>query len=275
MAIVHTPYSLMFQTVFLENQQGSIKEDLLQKLKPFFYKGVTELANCIHNTLLIEEKKVEILPKIETRVERKEPIKNTMFWSLYHYHNPLLYAEKYDINMELQERHKIAEHFREKTKCLKDRRHRLTNADVDEIVSNLLTLTTRKTIWTTCFGDISVDISQAIVFAQYYRKNIYICIPERRIMVSFIYEEDSDKITLIFDPISGLFKISEEANTLTTGYLSMETMKTTLKPLSQYKLTELVEMCQQLGLSPPKKKCDLYRCIIDHCHGVNVSSTSS
>lgn len=262
------PYSLMYQTVFFPNQQGPNQEDLLVQLKPFFYKGETE---CV---------KPQIIP-IQTPVVTKEPpkqrviqesppqkpIQNTLFWCLYHAINGRpLYAETYDIKMELQERHKIADYFREKNRCLKDRRHRLTNADVDEIVSNLLTLSARKTFWSTCFGEIPVDISQAVVFAQYYKKNIDICIPERRIKVSFIYEEHVDKITLLYNPVNNLFKVAENES---TGYLTMETMKMCLKSLSQYKIGELVEIGQQLGLSsPPKKKGDLYKRIIEHCHGL-------
>ena len=267
------PYSLIYQTVFFPNQQGPQQEDLLVQLKPFFYKGETEFF------------KPQIIP-IQTPVIMKEPLKqrliveppppkpiqNTMFWCLYHAINGRpLYAETYDIKMELQERHKIADFFREKNRCLKDRRHRLTNADVDEIVSNLLTLSARKTFWTTCFGEIPVDISQAVVFAQYYKKNIDICIPDRRIKVSFIYEEQADKITLLYNPTNNLFIVAENVS---TGYLTMETMKTSLKPMSQYKIVELVEIGQQLGLLlPPKKKGDLYKRIIEHCHG--LSSLSS
>lgn len=268
--MVLTPYSLMYQTVFFENQQGPVKETLLQNLKPFFYRGIPEptVVLPILPVLSIPEKKV-----INSPPPSIKPIQKTLFWCLYHAnHGPPLYVEKYDINMELKERHKMADFFRENNRVLKDRRHRLTNADVDEILSNILTLSSRKTFWTTCFGDISADISQAIVFAQYYKKNIVICIPERRIQVSFMYEDQADKITLLYNPVNNLFEITDEE---TTGYLSMETMKTTLKPVSQYKIGELLEMWQQVGLvSPPKKKAEIYQGIIEHCRGVYVSSSS-
>ena len=280
------PYQLMYQTVFFENQQGPSKEDLLQKLKPYFYKGITEVAKPQIPVSIRElpqeqpeqtSKTLSFIPKPPTlpQLPPLKPIQNTLFWCLYHAKNgPPLYAETYDINMELRERHRIADYFRENTKCLKDRRHRLTNADVDELVCNLLSLSARRTFWTTCFGDIPADLSQAVVFAQYYKKNIDICIPERRIRVSFLYEEQADKITLLYNPTNNLFEITENAETLTTGYLSMETMKTSLKPLSQYKIGDLVEIGQQVGLlSPPKKKEELYKRIIEHCHGLAVSSS--
>ena len=282
MALTLNPYSLMYQTVFFENQQVPLKEDLLQTLQPFFYRGagaevkkpvatvVTAATPTTHTTAVKERVPVPVKEPL------KKPQKNTLFWSIYHaIHGPPLYAETYDINMELQERHKIADCFRENTRCLKDRRHRMTNADVDEVVSNLLTLSARKTFYTTCFGDIMTDLSQVVVYAQYYKKNIDICLPDRRVKVSFVYDETADKITLLYDPLSNLFLFAEDAMAVDV-FLQMENIKASLKTLSQYKIGELVEIGQQLGItSPPKKKGELYQRILEHCHGLTSSSSSS
>lgn len=276
MADVMTPYALMYQTVFFGNQQVAKKEDLLVQLKPFFYKETVKKPETpIVNT-------TRVLPKIVPSVFEPlpppppKPTKNTLFWCLYHAHNgPLLYSEKYDINMELQERHKMADHFRENNRVLKDRRHRMTNADVDEIMSNLLTISSRKTFWSTCFGELTTDISQAIVFSRYYKTNIIICIQERRVAVSFVYEEQAKTITLLLTPENGLYEITENPETA-TGYLMMETMRTSLKPLSQYKMGDLAEMGQKLGLlALPKKKAELYQTIVDHCQGKRVNDDVS
>lgn len=260
------PYSLIYQTVFFPNQQVMKKEDLLVQLKPYFHKE--EIAP---KTPVIEEPQNKTI--IIKEIEPPKPIKNTLFWCIFHSVNgPPKFAEKYDIIMELQERHKITDYFRDKTWVLKNRFHRLTNADVDEVMSNLLTISAKKTFWTTCFGEILSDISQTVVFSQYYKKNIDICIVERRIAVSFIYEEDAEKITLQYEPEKNIFTVVE--NTITTGYLFMQTMKNCLKPVSQYKIAELVEIGEKIHLlSPPKKKNELYEKIIEHCK--NITSSSS
>ena len=293
MALTMNPYSLMYQTVFFENQQVPLKEDLLQTLQPFFYRGAgAEVKNPVTNASIAAtastastaatpststpvKERVPVPVPVPVKEPVKRPQKNTLFWCIYHaIHGPPLYAETYDINMELKERHKIADCFRENTRCLKDRRHRMTNADVDEVVSNLLTLSARKTFYTTCFGDIMTDLSQTVVYAQYYKKNIDICLPDRRVKVSFLYDETADKITLLYDPLSNLFLFEDAV--AESAFLQMENRKASLKTLSQYKIGELVEIGQQLGItSPPKKKGELYKRILEHCHGLTSSSSSS
>lgn len=273
---VQPPYSLIYQTVLGPPKMSP--KDLLDHLKPYFYKESVSVLPLLPSkqqyvvpAVVYKEPVVKLPQQLQPIQAPQRPQKYSLFWCLYHFTNgPPIYSETYDINQELLERQRMADFFRNNTRCLKDKAHRLTNADIDEVVSNLITLSARKITFDTCFGSILTDLKQSVVYVQYYKKNLRIFIPGRRIYVDFMYSDEADRIALLYDPSTDLFEVVE-TDPVENGdnYLKMENYRSSLKAPSHYKMGELIDLAQRLGIADaPKKKENLYQCITDFCHGV-------
>ena len=178
--------------------------------------------------------------------------------------------ESYTINQEMNERQKMALYFRDRTKELKDRSHRLTNMDVEELLSDLMTMTTRKNIYNSCFGEIFVPLSQTVVYSRFYQRIIHIVCEDIHTYTTFepVGEPTGPPIYILFHRNQNSFEWKEGwGGSDFVSFLKMENFRMALKPLSQYKMEDLNHIINLLGLGgggERMKKKDLYTLIQNH-----------
>lgn len=180
--------------------------------------------------------------------------------------------ESYTINQEMNERQKMALYFRDRTKELKDRSHRLTNMDVEELLSDLMTMTTRKNSYNSCFGEIFVPLSQTVVYSRFYQRIIHIVCEDIHTYTTFepVGEPTGPPIYILFHRNQNSFEWKEGwggSDFVSSLYLKMENFRMALKPLSQYKMEDLNHIINLLGLGgggERMKKKDLYTLIQNH-----------
>ena len=179
--------------------------------------------------------------------------------------------EPYTINQEMNERQKMALYFRDRTKELKDRSHRLTNMDVEELLSDLMTMTTRKNSYNSCFGEIFVPLSQTVVYSRFYQRIIHIVCEDTHTYTTFepMGETTGPPIYILFRRIHNTFEWKEGGGGSGGGdfslFLKMENFRMALKPISQYKMEDLNQIINLLGLGGGGlKKKDLYTLIQNH-----------
>jgi hypothetical protein len=179
------------------------------------------------------------------------------------------------MNEEMEEQQKIAVFFSKNKRTLKVQRHRLTNEEVENIVSDLMTMSqiSKQEGIASCFGRIRVPLPLCIAYSKYYRKSIVVVHELRRTFVRFDGGESSDN-----DDTQICIALDTEKHTLRRlpvgfvldGFIEMYDLRRPLRAISNYKVTDLNAMIAQLQLKEEKKrsKQELYSAIEYHCYGI-------
>lgn len=214
------------------------------------------------------------------------PYKNSLFWCCFVAANGLPPFGEPPLPIELKMKEEMGVFFRKNARCLKDKRHRITLADMEEILTDLMTISTRPQEYNTSFGVLRTNLAVCIAYAIYWKINIYIACPARCIYTSFIYDEDDQTnpnnpkqfcsnnagFCLLF--LRGnsfeLCDETEKLNKIKADYLELCHYKRPLHAVSYYKTMELQEIYERLNVSVggdvPTKKADIYKAIENHCY---------
>jgi hypothetical protein len=231
----------------------------------------------IANTSSLPTKKPAVIDEVAVIAELVRHYDNTLFWCIYVAVNGMPPFGKTTINEEIQIRQEIGNHFRTNAKSLKDKQHRITNADIEEILTDFMTLTTRKAEYSSAFGSIQTNLALCIAFSLYYKKNIWVLCEERKTFIRFSMGQFEETVFLFILPNKKHFvwKGEQKIAEVEMEYFQLENYKNPLKSISNYKLTELEEIGKRWNL-PKMKKNELYSAIENIClFGVSGSSQMS
>jgi hypothetical protein len=190
---------------------------------------------------------------------------NSLFWCIYISHygiNEFLYNKKLQTTIEIEEKHKIIEYLKKQPKDLKNSNHKITNIMIQEIYSDIMSLSTPTLL--SVFG-----------FSLFYKKNIYIV--NNRTYYSFFYNKDIDSseesaVIINYNNESGLFgldqvNIMENITRIKNNLVCLEGIDKPLRGMSAYKVEELEDYARKLNIKSEVhlKKKELYDIIHDTC----------
>jgi len=210
-----------------------------------------------------------------------EPLqKDTIFWCIfafiYGHTEYLMIGSRYG-NRELEEKGKMISFFNESKKQLKNVNHKITNANIQEILSEYLALQNE----TTFLGIIGLVAFYKIrILLVDENKKLYIdyhiadmpdtetetktCILYKNTSVQGTITKGRTKYRMNMD----LEDTETEVLRIQTNMLRLEHFTKPLRAISSYKLSELEEIAKIIGFSNDEKlkKPELYARITEYCN---------
>jgi len=140
---------------------------------------------------------------------------------------------------------------------------RLTKSELEEIISDLITWYTRTRQYDSCFGIISIDLHQIILYSYFYQKNIIVFCFIRKILLPFIVDESYESIYLkLLDTQQGctLFETVDSVPDM-SEWVKAESCQSVLKAISHYKLGDLQTIYEKLfgNSNLESKKQEMYK----------------
>lgn len=266
---INQPHILFTLLKTFDMDLKKIDEFHFDKLKPFYYTPQPEI---------ITPPPILIVPNTLPQPLKVKEFQGTLFQCILHSIQGISgrnYSENSSIRDELNEKQKIVEALstgKLDKKSLKMPEYRTTKAEIEEVISDLITLSTRKHEYLSCFGFINLNLLQTILYSRYYKKNIVIFCPLRKIYVAFSKGEEADSKAEAEDDTIYLRILSGTQFETVSGkpaewslYYKAENWLNVLKTISHYKIAELkVLYTQLLGSHPPDalKKQELYEAIV-------------
>lgn len=219
-----------------------------------------------------------VKPTPKSRAEWFEPVQSdSLFWCVYTFVNGyseyLMIGSKY-ANREIEEKQKLFAFFKKCPKILKTTNCKITNQQTEEILSEMLSMNDQ----TSFLGIIALVV--------YYKINILLVHDTKKMYLSFCLMEDdkddkeqqpsnvSKKTCVLYKhPKSNkrykMKMYEEDAETISTIKNTMLCLESYMKPLcaiSTYKVSELEEIAEKLGIEVSKmKKQELYTKIQEYC----------
>jgi len=217
---------------------------------------------------VIEEEVAAPEPKQEPFFEPKQS--DTLFWCLYSIHHGVNDYQEIGHNYgvkEMEEKHKISTYVKNNVSKIKNTNYKITNATVQEIMSELITVQ-RNT---------SINVMLAMIV--YYNINIIMVDPHQRCILEFwsnkervpgvdVASDDGDAKTYVLHKDAyGKYKLQTEYVSpskileIKTKMVTLDSYTRPLKQMASYKLQDLADLARQLSIydeTKHYKKQDLY-----------------
>ena len=203
--------------------------------------------------------------------------KDSIFWcvfiEVYGYQEYLMVGTRYG-NRELEEKQKMISFFKEQPKVLKNTNHKITNINIQEILSEFLSLQNE----TTFLGIIGL--------VSFYKIPIFLVDETKKTYLKYHLLDDSEndnecetnktKTCILYKNTSlkgfTKYKMKLSGSTETDledikqNMLCLEHYAKPLRAISTYKVCELEQIAELLGISTDKlKKPELYAKITEYC----------
>lgn len=186
---------------------------------------------------------------------------DVLFWSVYISIYGLSKFKTISHNLqryEIEYKKKIIQQIKEDGKSFKLLNHKLTNINIQEMMSELSVSKTS-------------TLLSVYSYATAYKQNIYIVYPNHTYMSILHTTPISDYIIIYY---INKYKCGFEQcdhidilNQLMKTHVAIETPENPLKSISNYKLSELVEIADILQVSHEKtKKQELYNALREQCY---------
>ena len=231
-------------------------------LEPLFYKGLT-MATAMPTTATAMPTAKATANKIvsmPTAMSTVRKFQGSLFQCILF----SLQGKSCEIREEINEKQKMIQELSALKKTLKTIPYRMTKSELEEIISDLITLSTKKHEYMSCFGIIHLNLYQTVLYSHYYKKNICLFSPLQKIWLDFVIDDSYPCLYLEFKKGS-LFEIVLDAPApdLST-FIKAESPVSLLKSISHYKIAELKSIHQQrVGTTIPEKtkKQELYQII--------------
>jgi hypothetical protein len=212
----------------------------------------------------VNESKLELSISNENIISPTQ--KDTLFWCLFvvyfGYSEYLQVNRNYGIK-ELEVKQKVIDYLNQNPSVLKQTNYRITKASIQEILSEFLT--SQKDTSMLCF----------IAMISYFKMNIIMVDSTNRFMLEFFSNKDENLPTyVIYKDGFGKYKINIEplekdtVDNMKKTFVCLENYMKPLKPMSNYKIDELVGLATKLGIyneNAKIKKNNLYEQIYEIC----------
>ena len=228
-----------------------------KQLQPFFFTGkeiqhfTNASTNASSTTTVGKSTNASVGSNVKTNAVVHLPKKHPFQGSLFQCILFSLQGKSCDIREEIHEKQNIVTALANSTldkKVLKSVPYRITKAELEEIISDLITLSIRKHEYNSCFGMVNLNLLQAILYSHYYKKNICLFSREKKVYVDFRVNDSFS--CLYFQFKNGyLFEVCEQFPDL-SSMVKAETPTSLLKSISNYKLAELKDLFLQLNGEP-------------------------
>lgn len=181
------------------------------------------------------------------------------------------------INDEMTEQMLIATYYEKnpaQKKAWKQGKHRLFNADIDEIMTDLMSADVSNKRFQegriSCFGRIHTNLAIIIALTHYYKKTVVVIDETRRTYVPFPDTNPCYDVWIRFDPLANRFEKMDGSIDL-EPLLEMHDYRKPLKALSYYKKEELEEIAKKFLFEPKKAdKKSLADALQNYCFGIGT-----
>ena len=179
-------------------------------------------------------------------------------------------------NRILEEKLKVANWIKSAKKSLKNSNFKFTNELIEETMSEFMV-------------DKCTSFNGLAALALYYKRNIYVLDEKRKLYMKFLSpdsdsDSDSDNIYIYYhDFMRGEYKYKIrtdiDENEQTSDFLNshsffcLENVHKPLKPISTYKVEDLINIASIIGLNTTDKvkKQELYNMILEKCQWTEVT----
>ncbi len=248
---------------------------------PSLYPAIIKNENknivvvTLENTVLEnhpEKREEDTQENKEERVRSQEnvyfpQIASHLFWSLYikkYGYKEYVYI-KNKTNVEMEERQKILDYFRSNKNTLKETNHKITNIMIQEILSELMTspkLTFQTLIAFSVFYKMKIYIVKKNLYLLYNPFH-HVSIDEVDTVLLHCNEKEQYGIDMDFD------SYPEKINQIKNHKLYIENVEKPLKSLSSYKVSDLYDISNKLGMTfstdVKLSKQELYQKVVETC----------
>jgi len=231
------------------------------------------ISPIVETPIIVSEK----TPPIQNKQDWIEPReKDSIFWCIFicvHGHNEYMQIGNRYGNRELEEKYKIIEFLKKNPKLLKESNQKITNGMIQEILSEFMIIQNQTSLLGLC------------ALAIYYKIQIILVDSSKKIGIQFLpkitedfiaNQDGSYKTCILYknERQSGKYKIHsyDETNDmieeLDSKIFMLEQFSKPLKAISNYTVSQLIEISIQLGIHDETikmKKQDLYAKIVEYC----------
>jgi hypothetical protein len=189
---------------------------------------------------------------------------DSLFWCIYiavnGYDEYLEIHRNYGVK-ELEIKKNVSDMVKENPSAFKLTNYKMTKASVQEILSELLTSQKETSM---------ISLMAIIIF---YKINIVLLNPTTKCALEFISNKDSELSYYVLIKEGNRYSINieelskENINSRKEDWFCLESYLKPLKPISSYKLEELIAISKKLGIHQPEekvKKPELYEKISEH-----------
>ena len=271
--------------IFYDNNKFDIP-DYIINLEPFFYDCHIITKSVVHSRHepVVPSRHEPVVPPQTPMVSTNsykqsssnsshifEPKQtDSIFWCIfafiYGYDEYLMVGSKYG-NRELEEKQKMITQFKTNPKLLKTTNHKITNGNIQEIYSEFMAIQNE----TSLMGVIAISV--------FYNIRILLVDTLKKTYLDFHTSNtfDFDKTCVLYknNGIRGKTKYTlnmsmtdEMLQTIQNTMLCLEGYQRSLKSISNYKMCELEDICNLLGIiidsGKRLKKDELYNRINEH-----------
>ncbi len=242
---------LFGQTNFLDNKDNFLllKQYMLLDAADFYTNAADSNANA------------DTLKPIVKPAVYSPPRKDSLFWCIH----MAIYGDKEGtkinhINVAMNEKHKMSDHFNANPELLKQSNHRITLAKINEIKCNLMTKPTMD------------SIESCVPCAIFYGRPIIIYMEDIHMHVKFVgknYISDDDNDETIYLRLTNNKIVLEYAKPENLG-IQLYHYEKPLQGASNYTVEELKIIYKQVFNEEPvdMKKPEMYEAIMVKCSSV-------
>jgi len=231
--------------------------------------NINDYNNFMLNDIEYNKIKLKKMDKLDTSIiiEKKEEFigdvtypnrEDSLFWCIFIYTQGTLEYNKIQRsyhNIIISEKQKIVNYYSKNIKLMKELNVKLTNAEIQEIISNIM-----------INNDVNIDMLYA--FSIYYKLRIYILKPEKEIYVDIKPNEEENFIILVKKDKEYGIDLEKLLLKKLDRYYKLEKYNKPLKGISTYNISELREISDKLELQNVNNKTskqDLYKEIYIYC----------
>jgi hypothetical protein len=216
------------------------------------------------------EKTVESVEKLENTIKTEELISpkqtDTLFWCIFIIH--FGYDEYIEVDRnygvkELQIKKQIGDFIFANPYKMKNTNYKMTKAAVQEILSELLT------------SQKDTSMNSLLAFLVFCNINLIMINSTKLLMLEFISNKEEEVPTyVIYKDAYNKYSLNnqalskEEIDEIKSKTICLENYLKPIKAISNYKVEELEELANKLGIyekNKKYKKADLYQEIVDAC----------
>ena len=213
---------------------------------------VTPKTTTIEETPVILDKPQNVVEKEQKKMEYIKPnIIDSLFWCLYiinYGYNDFQQITRNHRVKQIEIQNQVIDKIQKDKNCMKNTNFKFTNVAIQELTSDLMTITK------------AINYNTALSLCVLYNINIYIIDNSKGVYVKLISNTDTELPTYaIFREKLQTYSVDIEA--LTTDKITalenlicLESYSRPLKTISNYKIVELMELASKFKLVEDNKK---------------------
>lgn len=213
---------------------------------------VTIKSNIVEEPSVVLEKTQLVPVKVEQKMEHIKPnLIDSLFWCLYiinYGYNDFQQITRNHRVKQLEIQSQVIDNIQKDKNCMKNTNFKFTNVAIQELISDLLTITK------------AINYNTALSLCVFYNINIYIIDNSKGVYIKLISNTEIELPTYaIYREKLNIYSVDIEALTADKitaleNLICLESYSRPLKTISNYKIAELTELANKFKLLEEDKK---------------------